>query len=658
MNAILRITVNNQREAQNAFQQPEEFRMTPTKARRISPPIPHMFHWLAGGASALALLALAAPVKAEDTVIESHGYNYFGELEYPADFDHLRYVNPNAPKGGEISIWALGTFDSFNLYTRKGNAGALSTAGHENVLTSYADDPTAEYCFLCTTMEYPESIDWVIFNLRDDVKMADGTPWTASDLKFTFDMFMTDGLPSYRAAFGAFVEEVEVLDTHRIKFHFSPDSPQRDRIGLAGGMPAFSQKWIEDNEYSIAETNLTPIMGTGAYQLDSYDVPSQIIFKRNPDYWGENLPVNKGRNNFDSIRVEYFGDSVAAFEAFKAGAYTFRSENSSKTWATGYDFPALDAGHVAKEELHNGALSLMQSYVFNLRREKFQDPRVREAVGMMFNFEWSNESLFYGLYERVTSFWGNSDLQAVGVPADGELALLQPLVDAGQLDASILTDEAVMPPVSGTRQVDRKNLRAASALLDEAGWIVGDDGMRRKDGEVLTIEFLDSSPAFDRITLPFVENLKRLGIEASLNRVDPAQESERKDRYDFDMTTHNGRMALEPSTGLKQWFGSEAVNESSRNLMGVADPAVDALIEHVVAAETKAELKTAVMALDRVLRAEKFWVPQWFKDVHTVAYYDMFEYPDPLPDYARGELDFWWFNAEKYEALKAAGALR
>ncbi|MEC7963560.1 MAG: extracellular solute-binding protein [Pseudomonadota bacterium] len=615
-------------------------------------------YWLGGGLTALALLGLAGQAGAEEKIITSHGYNFFGELEYGADFDHLRYVNPEAPKGGEISIWTLGTFDSFNLYTRKGNAGALSNIGHEDVLTSYADDPTGVYCLLCTTMEYPETIDWVTFNLRDDVTMADGTPWTGHDLKFTFDMFMTDGLPSFRAAFGAFVEEVEVLDTYKVKFHFAPDSPERDRIGLAGGMPAFSQKWIEENGYKIDEANVTPIMGSGPYQLDSYDIPSRIIYKRNPDYWGNDLAANKGRNNFDSIRVEYFGDSVAAFEAFKAGAYTFRSENSSKTWATGYNFPGVVNGYVKPEKLPDGSLSLMQSYVFNLRRDIFQDRRVREAVGLMFNFEWSNESLFYGLYSRVTSFWGNSDLQATGVPSEGELALLQPLVDQGLLEASILTDEVVMPPVSGSRQLDRKNLRKASKLLDEAGWIVGDDGMRRKDGQVLTIEFLDSSPAFDRITLPYVENLKRLGIDASLNRVDPAQASEREHNYDFDMTTHNGRMSLEPSTGLKQWFGSEGVNESSRNLMGVADPAVDALIEEVVAATSKAELKTAVHALDRVLRAKLFWVPQWFKSEHTVAYYDMYEYPTPLPAYARGELDFWWYNAEKHEALKAAGALR
>ena len=627
-------------------------------ARTATAPQNHTLNWLGAGLSALALMGFAQAAKADGHITKTHGYNFFGSLVYPADYPHLNYVNPEAPKGGEISQWSRGTFDSFNLYTRKGNAGARSTIGHESILTTFADDPTASYCLLCETMEYPEDLSWVIFNLRPEVQMQDGRPWGAADMKFTFDLFMEQGLPSFRAAFGSMISGVEVLDTHRVKFTFAEDSPPRDRIDLAGGLPAFSQSWVEDNEYRIDEANLMPIMGTGAYSLDSYEINQRIVYKRNEEYWGNDLAQSKGRNNFDRIRVEYFGDSVSAFEGFKAGSYTFRAENSSKTWATGYNFPSLEKGWVVKRELSDGSMGLMQSYVFNLRRDKFEDKRVREAIGLMFNFEWANESLFYGLYRRVSSFWGNSDLQAEGAPSAAERALLEPLVAEGLLDAELLTAEAILPPVSSSRQLDRKNLRKASALLDAAGWLVGDDGMRRKDGKVLTVEFLDSSPAFDRITLPYVENLKRLGIESSLNRVDPAQEAERSRKYDFDMTTHNGRMPWEPSTGLEQWFGSEAVNESSRNLMGVADPAVDRLIAVIVNAKTKEEMVTGVKALDRVLRDKLFWVPQWFKDVHTVAYFDQFEHPDPLPPLARGELDFWWFNQDKHDALVAAGALR
>ncbi|MDX1780410.1 MAG: extracellular solute-binding protein [Thalassovita sp.] len=632
--------------------------MNKTAAQAIPAPRLSPKQWLGTGLTALALLGMAQMAKAEEKIIKSHGYNFFGELVYGPDYEKLNYVNPDAPKGGEISIWAPGTFDSFNLYTRKGRAGALSTIGHEDLLTSFADDPTALYCQLCETIEYPESIDWVIFNLRPEVRMADGRPWNAEDLKYTYDIFMEQGLPSFRAAFGAMIASVEVLDEHRIRFNFNADSPVRDRIGLAGIFPAFSKSWFEETGTRLDEGSLTPIMGSGPYELDSYEINQRIVYARNDGYWGKDLPLSVGRNNFDKIRVEYFADSNAAFEGFKAGAYTFRSENSSKQWATGYEFPALENGWVKKEELPDGNLAMAQSFVFNLRREKFQDRRVREAIGLLFNFEWSNESLFYDLYARVRSFWGNSDLEAQGAPDAGELALLQPLVDQGLIDASILSDEAIIPPLSGTRQLDRNNLRKASALLDEAGWIVGDDGLRRKDGKVLRVEFLESSPAFDRVILPYVENLKRLGVDAALNRVDPAQETNRVREYDFDMTTHSIRMALEPSTGLKQWFGSEAMDQSTRNLMGISDPAVDSLIDTVVAAQTKDELRTSVRALDRVLRAKLFWVPQWFKDVHTVAYFDMYDYPEPLPPFSLGELDFWWYDADKHEALKAAGALR
>jgi microcin C transport system substrate-binding protein len=382
-----------------------------------------------------------------------------------------------------------------------------------------------------------------------------------------------------------------------------------------------------------------------------------VIYERRAGYWGENIPANIGRNNFDRIRVEYFADSAAAFEGFKAGVYTFRSENSSKQWATSYDFGAIEAGHVVKTELRDGGLALAQAYVFNLRREKFQDPLVREALGLMFNFEWSNEQLFYGLYDRVNSFWGNSELEAVGVPVGDELAVLQSLVDQGLIDDDILTAPAVMAPVSGSRQLDRKSLRRASFLMDQAGWLVNSDGMREKNGQVFTLEVLAGSPAFDRITNPMIANMKSLGVDASLNRVDWAQVTERSRAYDFDVMNHSMRMSFEPSSGLEQYFGTKAMEGSSRNLMGFSDPATDALIELVVRSESKGDLNTRIRALDRVLRSKMFWIPQWFKAVHTVAYYDQYEHPDPLPPYALGELDFWWFNAEKAEILDVAGAL-
>ena len=402
---------------------------------------------------------------------------------------------------------------------------------------------------------------------------------------------------------------------------------------------------------------MEPAIGSGPYVLDSYDINKRITYKRNPDYWGNDLPFNKGRGNFDTIRVEYFADSNAAFEGFKSGAYTFRQENSSKSWATAYDFPALDEGHVIKTLLPDGGMATGQSYVMNLRRDKFDDIRVRQAVGLLFNFEWSNESLFYGQYARINSFWENSELAAAGMPSDAELALLEPIADL--LPAGVIDGEAVMAPVSGNRTLDRKNLRKASALLDEAGWTVGDDGLRRNAaGETLTIEIIEDSPTFDRVHLPFIDNLKAAGIDAIYSRIDPAQMTDRSRNYDFDMMVDQFPMSLEPSSGLKQYFGSETADQSVFNLMGLKSEAVDTLIEHVMNAQNKAELATSVKALDRTLRAYYFWVPQWFNDAYRVAYWDMYEHPETLPPFALGNLDFWWYNAEKAADLKAKGVLR
>ncbi|UTH48752.1 ABC transporter substrate-binding protein [Loktanella salsilacus] len=628
---------------------------TPRRPRALA--VPRPLDLLAGSVLLLGGMFLAGQAGAQD-LVKSHGYSYFGDLKYPADFPHLDYVNPDAPKGGEISEWAPGTFDGYNPYFRGGNTAVMSTAPFEAIVTTTADDPTALYCYLCTTMEYPQDLSYVIFNLRDDVTFSDGSPMTADDIKFSYDTFMEQGLPEFRAAFDGQITLVEVLDPHRIKFTFGDDAPLRDRISLAATFPPFSKAEWERDGRRIDQTWKTPPMGTGPYMLADFDYGRSLTYGRNPNFWGADLPINLGRNNFDSIRIEYFADGDTAFEAFKAGEYTFRVENSSLSWATGYDFPGIQNGSVIKAELPNGSLPSAQSFVFNLKRSQFQDPAVREAIRLMFNFEWSNETLFYGLYDRVESFWANTEMEAKGTPTPEEIAVLQPLVDQGLLDAAILTDEVTMAPTSNANQLDRGNLRSASALLNDAGWIAGDDGIRRKDGKTLDVAFLESSPAFDRVINPYVENLKRLGVNAKLDRVDPAQETERTRSGDWDIVTHSFSMQLEPGTELKQWFGSETAEDSSRNLMGLADPAVDSLIDTVVAAQTADDMHAATRALDRVLRAKGFWVPEWFKAVYTVAYYDMFEHPENLPPYALGETDFWWFNADKAEALKASGALR
>ena len=610
-----------------------------------------------GSAIGLAVIFGAMSLRADEAITKTHGFNFFGELKYPADYKHLDYVNPNAPKGGEISIWTMGTFDSFNPYTRKGRAGALASAPFESLLEGTSDEVGTSYGLLAETLEYPEDQSWVIFNMRPEARFSDGTPVTAEDVAFTYELFLNEGLASYRAILGQIVTGVEIMGPHRIKYSFADDASRRDAIPIVGGLPVKSKAWFEKTGAKLDESRMEPAIGSGPYVLDSYDINKRITYKRNPDYWGKGLPFNKGRGNFDTIRIEYFADSNAAFEGFKSGAYTFRQENSSKSWATAYDFPALDEGHVIKTLLPDGGMATGQSYVMNLRRDKFNDIRVRQAVGLLFNFEWSNESLFYGQYARINSFWENSELAAEGMPSDAELALLEPIADL--LPAGVIDGEAVVAPVSGNRTLDRKNLRKASALLDEAGWTVGDDGLRRNAaGETLTIEIIEDSPTFDRVHLPFIDNLKAAGIDAIYSRIDPAQMTDRSRNYDFDMMVDQFPMSLEPSSGLKQYFGSETADQSVFNSMGLKSAAVDALIEHVMKAQNKAELATSVKALDRTLRAYYFWVPQWFNDAYRVAYWDMYEHPETLPPFALGNLDFWWYNAEKAADLKAKGVLR
>lgn len=611
------------------------------------------------GAALTATLLLAAPALAEVKVITSHGFSNFGALKYPADFAHLDYVNPEAPKGGEISLWAQGSFDSFNQYATAGVAAALNTIGSESILTSTADDPFAMYCFMCTTLEYAEDLSFVTFNLRDDVTFSDGTPMTAEDVAFSFNLFVTQGISEYRRVVEGFIKEVKVEGPHRITFHFNDAAPLRDRMGIAGGTTVFSKAWFEKTGARLDQPSKQPFLSTGAYVLDSFDYNRRVVYKRNTDYWGNDIPFNLGRNNFDRIRVEYFADNDAAFEGFKAGDYTFRNENSSQDWAESYDFDAIDKGWAKKETIADGNVGTRLAWVFNLDRPKWQDPKVRKAIENMFNFAWSNQTLYHGLYSRPVSYWSNTDLAATGTPSEGEVALLKPLVDEGLLDAAILTAEAVVPAEydPGTNQPDRRAIRAAGALLDEAGWTAGSDGLRRNDkGEVLSLTIIQFNPLYDRVVNPFLENLRLLGIQGKLERVDTAQYVERRRKGDFDLANQAFDMGFEPSVGLEQWFGSKTADDSSRNLMRLRDPAIDRLIAAVVAAQTLDELHTTVHALDRALRFTGFDIPLWYNAESWVAYYDFYRHPEKLPPLQVGELDFWWYDADKAAELKAAGA--
>lgn len=621
-----------------------------------------MRHFVLSGLIALAAATTSAQAQTPDSdgagTIISHGIGVFDEVRLPADFSHLPYVNPQAPKGGEIAeaIPNSSGFDNYNPFTFRGRAAVLSTIMLESILTGTADEVGAAYCLLCESLEYPPNRDWVIFNLRPEARFSDGTPLTAQDVLFSYETLRDKGLSSFRLIIGQQVAKAEVLDDHRIKFIFTKDYPRRDVIQSVGSLPVFSRKDFLDHDRDLEQPSKTPFIGSGPYVFDRADINRKVIYRRDPDYWGKDLPINRGRHNFDQIRFEYFSDYDAAFEAFKAGEYTFRREVSSIIWATRYDFPALQNGWVVKETLPDGNIASGQAWVLNLRRPDWQDIRVREAIGLMFNFEWSNESLFYGLYERVHSFWENSDLEATGVPGPDELALLEPLAE--DLPKGILTDEAVMAPNSGKRQLDRRNLRKGAQLLDEAGWKVGPNGMRQNSrGRTLTLEILNDSQTFDRVINPFVQNLRALGIDARNVRVDNAEYENRKRSHDFDMISdHLGQDPI-PGAGLQQYFGSASVGDVF-NAMGLANPAIDALISTVEAADSQARLTTSVHALDRALRSLRFWVPQWYNPSHLVAYYDQFGRPETLPPYDLGELDFWWYDQEKADRLRQVGALR
>ncbi|MBL4766757.1 MAG: ABC transporter substrate-binding protein [Rhodobacteraceae bacterium] len=623
-------------------------------------PASYMRWFGALGLSMFVLLAGAHLARAQETIIKSHGFAEFGELKYPKDFKNFDYVNPDAPRGGELAYAAQGTFDGFNPYTRKGRAGARSASQYESLLTPSYDEAGSFYGLVAESLEYPESQDWVIFNLRPEARFSDGSAITADDVVFSHNLLLDQGLKSYAEAVRKRIPKAEALSPLRVKFTFAADISRRSLISQVGGTPIYSKAWFEADPENrrLDEPRLEPGIGSAPYVLDNYDINRRIVYKRNPDYWGDAINVNVGRNNFETIRIEYFADSVAAMEAFKAGEYTFRQENSSKSWATSYDFPALAAGNVVQQELIDGNVPNAVGFVMNLTRPQFQDIRVREAVQLAFNFEWTNESLQYGLFQQRHSFWQGTPLEAKGVPEGRELEILQSLGDL--IDLEILSAEPVMAHSSrAARQNDRRNLRKAMKLLDDAGWLVGDDGVRRNaDGKVLEIEFLTSQPTLDRIILPFVSNLKTMGIEAKFNRIDPSQFTLRRRDRDFDMILGGYAMSLEPSTELFQWFGQESVDYSVFNPAALSGPAIEVLINNIVNATEGPEMRANAWALDRVLRNKRFMVSTWYLGKYWVAFWNKYEHPENLPPYSLGEEDLWWINADKAAALKASGALR
>ena len=596
-------------------------------------------------------LAIATPSYGE-TIIKSHGLSTYGDLKYQPDFKHLDYVNPDAPKGGEYSQWQIGTFDSMHPYVIKGRSASLGSKFFEPLMETLADDPDAMYGVLAESVEYPEDRQWVIFNMRPEARFSDGTEVTADDIVFTYNILLEKGIPSLRTVFFD-IEGVEALDKYRVKFTFKEGASTKTMPAMVAGLPAFSRAHWEGKDFT--DSTLVPGLGSGPYILDKLDVGRSVVLKRDPNWWGKDLPINQGRYNFETLREEYFGDATAAFEAFKGGALLFRVEGESKKWSTGYDFPAAKKGWVKKEEIADGDLPVASGFFFNLRKEKFKDIRVREALGMMFNFEWSNSTLFYDLYKRQDSFWENSALEATGLPSAEELALLEPLKE--YFPDTLLTSEPVTPRVSGKGQLDRKIVRAASKLLDDAGWKIV-NGKRTKDGEVLSVEFMLASSTSERFITPYIDNMKKLGVEGSIALVDTTQFLERRGSHDFDVLTSRHVTYLTPDTGLRQWFGSKSADVDSRNFTGLKNKGIDTLIDHALAAEDRAEMTTAIHALDRALRSLRIWEPRWYNPNHWVAYWDVFEHPENMPPYALGVDDFWWWDQAKADKLREIGALR
>ena len=604
---------------------------------------------IAGGA-ALVLAVLLAPAAASE---KKPGLSAFGDLAYPANFEHFAYANPDAPKGGTFSLVGWGgvtTFNSLNNYILKGDAAQGLELLFNSLMVPAADEPDAVYGLVAESAEVADDGKSVTFYLRPEAKFADGTPLTADDVVFSFDTLKNKGHPIYHQTLQDVVK-AEALDPHTVRYTFSGDLV-RDLPLTVATLPIFSKAYYAARPFE--ETTLDAPLGSGPYLVDSLAQGRTIVYRRNPDYWAKDLPVNRGRWNFDKIRFEYFRDRTPAMEAFKAGTYDFREEFTAKVWATEYDFPAIRAGKVKKEVLADETPSGTQGFFLNTRREALKDPRVREALDLAFDFEWSNRNMFYDQYTRTQSFFENSAMKAEGEPSEAERTLMAGL---GVPVSEEALGPAYLPAQSDGSGQDRNLLLKAGKLLDEAGWTVKNGVRVNAQGEPLKLEILMFEQAFERIAAPYVKNLKLLGIDASIRMVDPAQYQQRLKDFDFDITTERYQMRNTPGVELRSYFGSAAAKmDGSLNLAGISDPAVDALIERVIAAKSREELNTAARALDRVLRAGHYWVPHWYKASNTIAYWDKFSRPATKPRFDRGILDTWWYDEAKAAKLTANAA--
>jgi microcin C transport system substrate-binding protein len=545
-----------------------------------------------------------------------------------------------------IGTAALTTFDSFNSFILKGDAAQGLAHLYDSLMTRALDEPDAVYNLVAHSALVAPDRSSATFRMRPEAKFADGTALTAHDVVFTFDILKEKGHPAYRVQLKD-VTKAEALDPHTVRFTFT-GTETRDLPLVVASLSILPKAYYAMREFD--QTTLDPPLGSGPYKIGDFKHGAYVSYRRREDYWAKDLPVSRGRFNFDELRYEYYRDRTAELESLKAGAYDLREEFTARDWATAYDVPAVKDGRLVRLTLPDQNPSGAQGYFLNTRRPKLADPRVRKALDYAFDYEWTNKNIFYGLYSRTESFFENSDMKATSKPGPAELALLEPF--RSQLPAQVF-EEPYTPPVSDGTGQDRRLLREAGRLLDEAGWQVKAGKRVNAGGEALELEFLIVDPVQERVLSPYVKNLQAIGITASIRRIDPAQYQRRVKSFDFDVITTRYSLRLTPGLELRNFWGSEAAKtDGSNNLAGISHPAIDALIAKAMEAKSREELNTATRALDRVLRAGHYWVPHWFKAAHNVVHWDKFGRPAVKPRYERGILHTWWYDAEKAAKLK------
>lgn len=594
-------------------------------------------------------VAIGQPAWANDF---RHGVSVFGDLKYPAGFRHFEYVKPDAPKGGTYSEWDISPFDNLNPFILKGVApsGSSDSFGigytFATLMAAAADEPDSLYGYAAESVERDPQNRFVRFRLRGSARFHDGTPIRAEDVVVTFNLLTTKGHPSYRIRLRD-VAGVVAESPQLVRFDFKPEATRDLAVNVAS-LPVLSKADMASRNFE--ETTLTPLLGSGPYKVERAEPGRRMVYRRVADWWGTELPAMRGRWNFDIVNTEVFRDRDVALEAFFAGAYDFREEFTARSWTTGYDKPPVKDGRIQRLTLPDNTPSGYQAFFFNLRRDKFKDIRVRQAIGLAFDFEWTNRNLFNGLYSRTTSIFQNSELAAEGQPSTAELALLSPLRES--VPAEVFGPPYVPPKNDGSGNM-RDQLRQAQALLQAAGYRLKDRKLvQDRSGEPLKIEFLTFEPTFERIIQPVLRNLERLGVEASIRNVDPSQYQLRMRTFDYDITTRRTASPLTPGLELRNfWSSTSAEIEGSLNLGGIRNPAVDALVEAAITAKDRPSLIAATRALDRVIMWNHYAVPQWYKGVHNIAFWDKFGRPELQPKYDLGVIDTWWIDAAKEAAL-------